>query len=48
MRSSFLVSVDVIEFHTVETYSNLHITGVKYNKGIKGIKGRKGIGYSSY
>jgi hypothetical protein len=29
MRSSFLVSVDVIEFQTTEAYSNLDLTNVK-------------------
>jgi hypothetical protein len=31
MRSSLLASVDVIEFHTTEAYSNLDRTKVKYN-----------------
>jgi hypothetical protein len=30
MRSSLLASVDVIEFHTTEAYSNLGLTKVKY------------------
>jgi hypothetical protein len=30
MRSSILASVDVIEFHTTEAYSNLGLTKVKY------------------
>jgi hypothetical protein len=30
MRSSLLASVDVIEFHTTEAYSNLGLTEVKY------------------
>jgi hypothetical protein len=31
MRSSFLASVDVIEFQTTEAYSNLDLTNVKYS-----------------
>jgi len=31
MISSILASVDVIEVHTVEAYSNLVLTRVKYN-----------------
>jgi len=31
MRSSFLTSVDFIEFHTVDACLSLGITGVKYN-----------------
>lgn len=31
MPSSFLTSVLVIEFHTVEAYSSLDLTTVKYN-----------------
>jgi hypothetical protein len=31
MRSSFLASVDVIEFQTTEAYSNLNLTNVKYS-----------------
>jgi hypothetical protein len=30
MCSSLLASVDVIEFHTTEAYSNLGLTKVKY------------------
>jgi hypothetical protein len=30
MRSSLLASVDVIEFHSTEAYSNLGLTKVKY------------------
>jgi hypothetical protein len=30
MRSSLLASVDVIEFHATEAYSNLGLTKVKY------------------
>jgi hypothetical protein len=30
MRSSLLASVDVIEFHTTEAYSNPDLTKVKY------------------
>jgi hypothetical protein len=32
MRSSFMASVDVIEFQTIEAYSNLVLTNVKYSK----------------
>jgi hypothetical protein len=31
MLSGFLASVDVTEFHTVEAYSSLGLTGVEYN-----------------
>ena len=31
MRSSFLASVDVTEFHTTEAYSSLGLTNVEYN-----------------
>jgi hypothetical protein len=31
MRSSFLASVSVIEFHTVEAHSSLGLTIVRYN-----------------
>jgi hypothetical protein len=31
LRSCFLASVAVIEFHTVEAYSSLGLTGVRYN-----------------
>jgi hypothetical protein len=31
MLSSFLASVDVIEFQTTEAYSNLDLTNVKYS-----------------
>ena len=30
MRSSFLASVEVIELHTMDAYSNLGITSEKY------------------
>jgi hypothetical protein len=30
MRSSFLASVEVIEFHTTNAYSNLGLTSEKY------------------
>jgi len=31
MCSSYVTSLHVIEFHTVEAYSCLRLTGVKYN-----------------
>ena len=31
MCSSFLASVDIIEFYAVEVYSGSGLTGVKYN-----------------
>jgi hypothetical protein len=31
MRSSFLASVDAIEFHTTDEYSSLDLTNVIYN-----------------
>jgi hypothetical protein len=30
MRSSFFASLEVIEFHTTEAYSNLGLTSEKY------------------
>jgi hypothetical protein len=30
MHSSFLASVEVIEFHTMDAYSNIGITSEKY------------------
>jgi hypothetical protein len=31
MHSSFLASVEIIEFHTKDAYSNLGLTSEKYN-----------------
>jgi len=31
MHSSFMGSVDILEFHTVEPYSHLRLTRDKYN-----------------
>jgi hypothetical protein len=38
MHSSLLASVDMIEFHTSEAYSNLYVTKVKYSTYRKSIE----------
>jgi hypothetical protein len=40
MRSSFLASVDVTEFHTTEAYSSLGLRSVKYNNNNKNKQSR--------
>jgi len=46
MRSSFLASVDVMEFHTVDAYLRLGLTRVKYS--INKLLRVKSLSYSAY
>jgi hypothetical protein len=46
MLSSLLASVDVIEFHTTQAYSNLGLIKVRY-KTYKKLQGEKAIIYKA-